>query len=1046
MMSGSSLWRQLIEGLGTKLDTFGRVTEEKFLNLPQNKPKKIGDALVVPAMPESETDALLQGLNNIGYKGKGINYGRIGAMFDGVEGMDVNDPKSYEQMLSNLRANNEELFEFMRRKKKLTIQDMMELAEKKGLKNIMTKILTLDKGTPLPAEDVVGGLLIIKRLIEEIRYGHDQLKAIPDTDSVNFAMPQLAEERRLKAKRLQVLAGQLNSISAHLSASVTESARSLAVLSNATKIFENNLTKITRQADALFNEADPRLIDMHVVALTNLDLDQKVSYLTKMTRFTKNAVQELYINSLLSAGTTHAVNIGGNIAMQIVRLAERGIAGGIGEARMQMSKLVGKEKERGFDYMDRAYVAEMFTGFIGDIHGLKDAFTLSGRALLQGEASDLASKLDINAPAIGSTNSIPEVLKDISKMSSMGDFWHSVINIMGIAGRLPGRALLTEDEFFKGIIRRKSIYQEATRRGMALWHQLSKQVGKDGKALLTREEIFTKVKEQVSNDLANPSQEILDIATEMAQKETFQGPTRPPFSHLSTGFNNFFGKMLLTPFYKTPSNVFSEIGDRSINPAPLIQAVLKGEGREFDEAMSKLIMGWGIMLYGASFVAGHYGDDIVITGAGPTNKRVQRIIGKGAEVPKASIGVKQEDGSYKWTSFSRMDPLSMLLVMSADMHNYNNFVDPGTLQSPETFWGEVAEPFEDGSSKMINALWLAISQHSTDLPFLQGIAELQNFAVKPWEDGEKWGERVNTFVAKRFGSIASNIQGQAETFATLGIGNVARSYLEENWPEYIEQYPIIPTNSLLRNIERVVSPESTNSMITSDQLKEYGNMRMEELPPWLKGFYIAMNQAKGGHYLYSDDLPQSLNFWGEPMHQIQPKMIEEYGKWHFMWSPFQKMEGGYSPLDLEIIKIGQVTNNAFDYHPKRLNINLKEHRLAKDNPRVYELTGEEFNRHVWAINNIDINGKVKGNLDLGIEGDGDYDSTLNLRSMMESLIYEGGSDLKKLVGFDYMMADNDDRWKAISTILSEFRGKAKEWTFKNEIRLQTLTDSDKFLE
>ena len=83
---------------------------------------------------------------------------------------------------------------------------------------------------------------------------------------------------------------------------------------------------------------------------------------------------------------------------------------------------------------------------------------------------------------------------------------------------------------------------------------------------------------------------------------------------------------------------------------------------------------------------------------------------------------------------------------------------------------------------------------------------------------------------------------------------------------------------------------------------------------------------------------------------------------------------------------------------------------------------------------------------MGIEGDGDYDSTLNLRSMIESLIYEGGSDLKKLVGFDYMMADNDDRWKAISTILSEFRGKAKEWTFKNEIRLQTLTDSDKFLE
>ena len=1045
MMSGSPLWRQLVEGIGIKLDNFGRVTEEKIISLPKEKPQRVGKAILVPAMEDAETDALLVGLRSLGYKGKGINYGRVGAMFDGVEGMDVNDPKSYERMLSNLKKNNEELFEWMRRET-LTIQDMMELAEKKGLKNIMTKILTQNRGTPLPAEDVVGGLLIIKRLIEEIRYGHDQLKAIPDTDSVNFAMPQLAEERRLKAKRLQVLAGQLNAFSVRLSASVTESARSLAVLANATKIFEADLAKITQQADALFNEADPRLIDMHVVALTNLDLDQKVSYLTKFTRFTRDAIQELYINSLLSAGPTHAVNIGGTLALQIVRLAERGIAGGIGEARMQFAKLVGKEKERGFDYMDRAYTAEAFTGFIGDIHGLKDAFILSSRAFLRGEASDLSQKLDITAPAIGTTNSIPEVIKDISKMSSMGDFFYSVINIMGIAGRLPGRALLTEDEFFKGIIRRKVIYQEATRRGMALWHQLSKQVGPDGNPLLTREEIFTKVKEQISNNLADPPQDILDIATDMAQKETFQGQTRPPFSTISGPFNSFIGKMLLTPFYKTPSNVFSEIGDRTINPAPLIQAIMKGEGREFDEAMSKLIMGWGIMLYGASLVAGHYGDDVVITGAGPTNKRVQSIIGKGAEVPKASIGIKQKDGSYKWTSFSRMDPLSMTLMMSADMHNYNNFVDPYTLQSPDTFWGGVAEPFEDGGDKMLNALWLAISQHSTDLPFLQGISELQNFAVRPWEDGEKWSERMNSYVAQRFGGIASNIQGQVETFSTLGTGTLVRSYMEKNWPEYVDKYPIIPTNSLLRNIERVVSPESTNSMITSEQLAKSGTMRLEDLSPWMKGFYIAMNQAKGGHYLYSEELSQKLNFWGEPQHQIQPKMIEEYGKWHFMWNPFQKMEGGYSPLDLEIIKIGQVTNNAFDFHPRRLNINLRLHENAKDNPRVYELTGDEFDRHVWAINNIDIYGKVKTNLDLGIEGDGDYDSTLNFRSMLDGLIFGGGTDLKKLAGFDYSMADNDDRWKAISTVLSEFRKKAKKWTLENESRLQVLTDNDKFIE
>ena len=54
-------------------------------------------------------------------------------------------------------------------------------------------------------------------------------------------MPALAEERRLQAKKIQVLAGQLKHFSARLSASVSESARSLSVLANANKIFGEKL-------------------------------------------------------------------------------------------------------------------------------------------------------------------------------------------------------------------------------------------------------------------------------------------------------------------------------------------------------------------------------------------------------------------------------------------------------------------------------------------------------------------------------------------------------------------------------------------------------------------------------------------------------------------------------------------------------------------------------------------------------------------------------------------------------------------------------------
>ncbi len=1028
--------RNLINTFGIKLDDFGRVTEEKVLDLPKEKPEVIAGQVVSPSMDQSEFDGLFEAIKKGGFEGDGIKYGRIGSLFDEVEGLNVNDAGSYETMITNLRQNNEELFQYLRRRKTLTIGEMVEMAEKKGVATIMKQILTMPLGGQLPAEDVVGGLLIIKRLMKEINYGTKKLGEIPDTPEVASMMPQLAEERRLQAKKVQILAGQLKHFSARLSASVTESARSLSVLANANKIFEQNLDKITQQADILFNEADPRLIDLHVVTLNNMSLDQRGHYLVEMAdkavTLSSRMISELYINSLLTSGVTHAVNIAGNATMQILRLGERGIAGGIGEARTQMAKLVGSEKARGQDYMDRAYMGEMAMGAFGDAMGLKDAFTLMTRAMLKGEASDLATKLDLRGPAIGDTNSIPQVLKDLSQTRSMGDFFNSVINIIGIAGRMPGRALLMEDEFFKGIIRSKTIYQEAYRSGMSLNANLAKLKKTNGDPKYTVGERAEMVQTHIFKLIKEPPENIKKIATEMAQKETFQGQVRPPFNYASGMFNNFVGKMFLNPFYKTPSNVFSEIGDRFI-PHELIQAVKKGSGREFDEAMSKLVMGWGIMLFGANMVAGNYGDDVIITGAGPTSKRVQNIVGRGAEVPRGSIGVlNKETGIYEFSSFTRMDPVSMLLMMSADMHNYQMFENPAGLGVDPPLADAVAQK----GAELTHALWLAISQHSTDLPFLQGISELNNVMIRgDRETGEEFYDKVVKFMGGKVGSIASNIQGQVETFSTLGTGTMARSWMEENYPETAEMYPIIPVNSLLRNIERVVSPESTSSMLNQGQLDEMELMRIEDIPPFLKGFYQEMNRAKGGHFLYSDKLEPQMNFWGEPTHQIQPKMIEKYGKWRFMYNPFQVMEGSYSRLEREFIRISEVTEQPFPnrYHRKRLQKNLKLFPKAKDNIATYELTAEEFNRNVYVANNIDANGRVKPNMALGIEGDDDFDGDTTMLNAMNDLVFE--SDV-------YAEADDDTRYKLLSTALSEYQALAKKWTFSNESRLIQLMDVD----
>ena len=164
-------------------------------------------------------------------------------------------------------------------------------------------------------------------------------------------------------------------------------------------------------------------------------------------------------------------------------------------------------------------------------------------------------------------------------------------------------------------------------------------------------------------------------------------------------------------------------------------------------------------------------------------------------------------------------------------------------------------------------------------------------------------------------------------------------------------------------------------------------------------------------------------------------MIEEYGKWRFMYNPFQVMEGSYSRLEQEFIRLSEVTEEPFPnrYHRKKLSKNLKLHPKAKDNMVNYELTAEEFNRHVYVSNNIDANGKVKPNQSLGIEGDDDYDSDTTMLNAMKDLVFE--SDI-------YAEADDQTRLKFLNTMLSEYKALAKGWSFSNETRLLQLTDMD----
>jgi hypothetical protein len=330
---------------------------------------------------------------------------------------------------------------------------------------------------------------------------------------------------------------------------------------------------------------------------------------------------------------------------------------------------------------------------------------------------------------------------------------------------------------------------------------------------------------------------------------------------------------------------------------------------------------------------------------------------------------------------------------------------------------------------------------------MQGLKEFQTMLTREHEDGEGWSERVGEYIAYRFGGVVRNASGQLENsirlvtpdkLAKWGISKTVDQINLE--ADYLDQFQVFPlgTNSWQRTVERITYPERNNTMITNDQLAGMGEMRLEDINPMVKGWYKSYNQHMAGHVLHSPDMPKAFNFWGEPLTAIQSKTIEEHGKQQWMFNPFRIQYGRYSKLDEEIIKINEMSGDMFNYHPKRLSINLNTNPMGKANTNIYQLTADEYNRFVYVTNNIDSQKRIKPNPELGIDGHPGYDESTNMINALNDRAF-GGRDDK------YSLANYEDRMKYLKSIISDYRGMAKDWSFKNEYRLISMTDVDRLV-
>ena len=362
----------------------------------------------------------------------------------------------------------------------------------------------------------------------------------------------------------------------------------------------------------------------------------------------KDAWFEVWINGLLSAPPTHMANMFGNMTFTLVRMAEKSVAGGIGAVR----RMWGTEKPS-------IYASEVGAEALGFFQGMADGWALAKQAFTtEAPVRDLSGKiLAAHRRSITSEKLAPETAPDFIKKG---------IDFLGVAARLPGRALMTEDEFFKGINYRMALNGLVTRRVNEMtmsgqWHPLVED---------------TSIRAAIREMLNNPPPDIASAAEHAAQVATFTDPVDGLLGKLgATAQHTLVGRMLL-PFFKTPVNIAKAALERT----PLGIAKLFKEADPIERDMIMARAGLGTM---AMATAGYYYTEGRLTGSGPSNYTLRKQLEdigwqrwsltfpkEGVEQPRwlqagHTFILHPDDVDY--VSYHRLEPVSMILAMASDI-------------------------------------------------------------------------------------------------------------------------------------------------------------------------------------------------------------------------------------------------------------------------------------------------------------------------------------------------------------------------------------------
>jgi hypothetical protein len=426
--------------------------------------------------------------------------------------------------------------------------------------------------------------------------------------------------------------------------------------------------------------------------------DMARSYLSLESRAAKNQLVEksmmsgikdvwmtTWINGLLSSPVSHAKNVISGLAFGVYQMPERFIASLYSNVlpkgvRSWRSLVPGSAEEKiAYD--------EALTYISSTFRGMGEGFQLARKTWQEKMPQlDLASKVELQRMP---QESMGETLQRTFN-ADPDSFFAKGLDFYGKAISLPGRALMTEDEFFKGTFYRMHMNTLIERRAKTVYRE-ALDGGADEATALAKAEL------EAQSLFKNPPADLDEAAMEFAKRGTFTADLPPALEQLQRVFN--WGPLkVVVPFFKTPANIGLEVVERTPF-APLSSRfrddMAKG-GIHRDMALAKVSMGSAILGYLA-----HEAASGSITGSGPTRKEHREALMRDGWQP---YSLKIGEGYY---SYAGMEPVSALLAIAADYAEYGMY-QPDQGKVEEVFMGALFGMYE----------------YLKEQPYLQGIGEI----------------------------------------------------------------------------------------------------------------------------------------------------------------------------------------------------------------------------------------------------------------------------------------------------------------------------------